>query len=115
MNPTPETGVLSPIPTGGRGPGGQIGREVGTRPEPPRALRRWTCWVTDSPAMKFGDLAIGALFRFSTQGLPPPRATESLVLGPYRKVTPDEAVLVGDERGLRMFVSPSTNVVGVEE
>jgi hypothetical protein len=61
-------------------------------------------------AVKFAYLAIGSLFRFSGAGLPG-RLADIQTLGPYRKVSPEEAVLQADVRNLRLYVAASSRVV----
>ena len=61
-------------------------------------------------ALKFGYLAIGSLFRFSGAGLPG-RLADIQTLGPYRKVSPEEAVLQADVRNLRLYVAASSHVL----
>ena len=62
--------------------------------------------------MKFRDLPLGAVFRFSAAGLPPRLATRE-ALGPFRKVADDGAADLADPREVKLYVPPATNVVEV--
>ncbi len=60
--------------------------------------------------MKFSDLPIGTVFRFSYAGLPPQLATAES-RRPFRKVGADGALDIADPRQVKLYVAPGTNVV----
>jgi hypothetical protein len=60
--------------------------------------------------MKFSEIPIGTLFRFSYAGLPPQLAS-SQTLGPFRKVAADGAVDIADPREVKLYVAPAIRVV----
>lgn len=59
--------------------------------------------------MRFDEIPIGTVFRFSYAGLPPKLATAE-ALGPFRKVADDAAVDIADPREPKLYVAPATNV-----
>ncbi len=60
--------------------------------------------------MKFSEIPIGTLFRFSYAGLPP-QLSSAHILGPFRKVAPDGAVDIADSREVKLYVAPAIRVV----
>lgn len=60
--------------------------------------------------MKFSEIPIGTLFRFSYAGLPP-QLSSAQSLGPFRKVAADGAVDIADRREVKLYVAPAIRVV----